>query len=253
MTPTPAQLEAIRQELGLNDPHPVQFLRWIGQRRSGSTSAGRCGRSSRSLEELRERLPATLALAGDRPRLRRRDLAPARHRLRGAPRLLAGRRRARSSRSRASPLPQFWLGLLLMYLAQLQAEAPADDGVGGAAAPRAAGAHAGHGPGGDADATGPGEHAGGHDAASSRGPPTPRGCPSPRVLVKHILRPALIPVVTLVGLQFGFLFGGAVVVETIFSWPGPRQVGRRRHLPPRHAGGARLHPASWGSSSSSRT
>jgi ABC-type dipeptide/oligopeptide/nickel transport system permease component len=47
-----------------------------------------------------------------------------------------------------------------------------------------------------------------------------KGLSEPTVLVKHILRPALIPVVTLVGLQFGFLFGGAVVVETIFSWPG---------------------------------
>ncbi len=37
---------------------------------------------------------------------------------------------------------------------------------------------------------------------------------------KHILRNALIPVVTLVGLNFGHLLGGAFVVETIFGWPG---------------------------------
>jgi ABC-type dipeptide/oligopeptide/nickel transport system permease component len=43
------------------------------------------------------------------------------------------------------------------------------------------------------------------------------------VMLKHILRNALIPVITLVGLQAGFLLGGAVVTETIFSWPG---VGR---------------------------
>ena len=47
-----------------------------------------------------------------------------------------------------------------------------------------------------------------------------KGLSEPTVLLKHTLRPALIPVVTLIGLQFGFLFGGAVVVETIFSWPG---------------------------------
>jgi ABC-type dipeptide/oligopeptide/nickel transport system permease component len=47
-----------------------------------------------------------------------------------------------------------------------------------------------------------------------------KGLSEPMVLLKHTLRPALIPVVTLIGLQFGFLFGGAVVVETIFSWPG---------------------------------
>jgi ABC-type dipeptide/oligopeptide/nickel transport system permease component len=43
------------------------------------------------------------------------------------------------------------------------------------------------------------------------------------VVLKHVLRNALIPVVTLIGLQAGFLLGGAVVTETIFSWPG---VGR---------------------------
>ncbi len=37
---------------------------------------------------------------------------------------------------------------------------------------------------------------------------------------KHTLRNAMIPVITLTGLQFGFLLGGAVVVETVFSWPG---------------------------------
>jgi glutathione transport system permease protein len=36
----------------------------------------------------------------------------------------------------------------------------------------------------------------------------------------HVLRNALIPVVTMTGLQFGFLLGGSVVVEQVFSWPG---------------------------------
>lgn len=43
------------------------------------------------------------------------------------------------------------------------------------------------------------------------------------VILRHVLRNALIPVVTLVGLQAGYLLGGAVVTETIYSWPG---VGR---------------------------
>ena len=37
---------------------------------------------------------------------------------------------------------------------------------------------------------------------------------------KHTLRNAMIPVITLTGLQFGFLLGGAIVIETVFSWPG---------------------------------
>ena len=40
------------------------------------------------------------------------------------------------------------------------------------------------------------------------------------VVIKHTLRNAMIPVVTMMGLQFGFLLGGSIVVETLFSWPG---------------------------------
>jgi peptide/nickel transport system permease protein len=47
--------------------------------------------------------------------------------------------------------------------------------------------------------------------------------PERTVLYRHALRNALIPIVTLVGLQFGALLAGAIVTETIFSWPG---VGR---------------------------
>ena len=40
------------------------------------------------------------------------------------------------------------------------------------------------------------------------------------VIAKHCLRNALIPVVTMMGLQFGFLLGGSIVVEAVFNWPG---------------------------------
>jgi glutathione transport system permease protein len=40
------------------------------------------------------------------------------------------------------------------------------------------------------------------------------------VMWKHAFRNALIPVVTMIGLQFGFLLGGSVVVEMVFAWPG---------------------------------
>jgi peptide/nickel transport system permease protein len=41
-----------------------------------------------------------------------------------------------------------------------------------------------------------------------------------RVVLRHALRNALLPTVTVLGLQFGYLLGGAVLVEYIFSWPG---------------------------------
>jgi glutathione transport system permease protein len=40
------------------------------------------------------------------------------------------------------------------------------------------------------------------------------------VVIKHCLRNALIPVVTMMGLQFGFLLGGSILVEVVFNWPG---------------------------------
>lgn len=47
-----------------------------------------------------------------------------------------------------------------------------------------------------------------------------KGLPNYTVLVRHALRTALLPVVTLVALEFGRLLGGAVITETIFAWPG---------------------------------
>lgn len=43
------------------------------------------------------------------------------------------------------------------------------------------------------------------------------------IVIKHALRNALIPIITVVGLQFGLLLGGAVLTETVFAWPG---IGR---------------------------
>lgn len=40
------------------------------------------------------------------------------------------------------------------------------------------------------------------------------------VVIKHALKNALIPIITVIGLQFGLLLGGAVLTETVFAWPG---------------------------------
>jgi len=47
-----------------------------------------------------------------------------------------------------------------------------------------------------------------------------KGVAEPRVVTRHALRHALVPIVTVVSLNFGGLLGGAVVTETIFNWPG---------------------------------
>ena len=50
-----------------------------------------------------------------------------------------------------------------------------------------------------------------------------KGLPAGRILRAHVLRNALLPVVTLAGLQAGAMVGGAVIIETVFAWPG---IGR---------------------------
>jgi dipeptide transport system permease protein len=47
-----------------------------------------------------------------------------------------------------------------------------------------------------------------------------KGLPHWQVVLVHALRNALIPVITVIGLQVGLLLSGAILTETIFSWPG---------------------------------
>jgi ABC-type dipeptide/oligopeptide/nickel transport system permease component len=50
-----------------------------------------------------------------------------------------------------------------------------------------------------------------------------KGLPEYKVIYKHALRNALLPTVTVIGLRFGYLLGGAVLTESVFAWPG---IGR---------------------------
>src|SRR5690242_10640631 len=50
-----------------------------------------------------------------------------------------------------------------------------------------------------------------------------KGLPEHTVVYRHALRNAMVPIITVLGLQFGALLAGAIVTETIFSWPG---IGR---------------------------
>jgi peptide/nickel transport system permease protein len=60
-----------------------------------------------------------------------------------------------------------------------------------------------------------------------------------RVIYRYALRNALLPVITVIGLQFGLLLSGAILTETVFSWPG---IGRWLYI----AIGARDYPAVQG-------
>jgi ABC-type dipeptide/oligopeptide/nickel transport system permease component len=47
-----------------------------------------------------------------------------------------------------------------------------------------------------------------------------KGLVERKVIIRHALRNALIPIITICGLTFGFILSGAVIVETVFAWPG---------------------------------
>lgn len=51
-----------------------------------------------------------------------------------------------------------------------------------------------------------------------------KGLRRPRVIIRHVLRNALLPVLSVIGLRFGMLLGGAVLTESIFAWPGLGQL-----------------------------
>ena len=57
-----------------------------------------------------------------------------------------------------------------------------------------------------------------------------KGAPPWRVLFVHTLRNALVPLITVVGLDFGALMGGAIVTETVFRWPGLGELSVRATL-----------------------
>ena len=47
-----------------------------------------------------------------------------------------------------------------------------------------------------------------------------KGMSNSRIMLKHILPNAFIPIITLLGIQLGWLLGGAVITETVFTYPG---------------------------------
>jgi peptide/nickel transport system permease protein len=58
-----------------------------------------------------------------------------------------------------------------------------------------------------------------------------QGRARPRLFVRHVLRNAVIPAVTVLGINIGFLIGGTLIVEQVFADPGHRQPDDQLHLP----------------------
>lgn len=223
--PGPDVIAAIRTQYGFDEPVPVQYLRWAGH-----AALGDFGYSYRSrqpvIQLILARLPATIELAVLSILLSLVIALPLG--------IVAALRRGSWVDAIASlvsalgaSMPAFWLGILLIYVFALALRwlppsgyvSPFEDlalnlrlmvlpvitlGVGYAAVltryVRASML----------------ESLGLEFVRTARA----KGLAEPSVIVGHVLRNALIPIVTVLGLETGRLLGGAVLTETIFALPG---------------------------------
>ena len=78
--------------------------------------------------------------------------------------------------------------------------------------------------------------------ASRRGRPCEGTLPPGKWTLRHVLRNALIPVLTLLGLSLPALFSGAVFIEAIFAWPGVGRILVDAVGSPRLSGGSWRQP-----------
>jgi peptide/nickel transport system permease protein len=222
----PERIEAIREELGLNDPLAVQYLRYLGNLLKGDMGQSLTTKKP-VLDEITDRLPATIQLTLAAMFISLLLAIPLG--------ILSAVKRgsfvdklSMSGALLGVSMPSFWVGIMLMLLFSLQLGWLPSSGRG--------------------DGTTVGsikalilpaltlgmalmglttrlmrssmlEVLGQDYMRTARS----KGLRSFVVLNRHGLRNALIPVVTIVGLQFASLLGGAVIVETIFAWPG---IGR---------------------------
>jgi peptide/nickel transport system permease protein len=224
---TKEDLVRLREQMGLNEPLPVQYVRWLGH-----VARGDLGRSlwmkRPVLPEVLQRLKATLLLTATALVLSTAAGLALGVASAAWPRSLLDRVSAAASLFGAS-MPSFWLGIVLMVVFALW--------LGWLPA---SGMFAPYG-GGDA-----------RDLATHLVLPAltlaaasvtivarltraamleslgqdyirtarAKGVAERFVVLRHGLKNALIPIVTVIGVQAGYLLGGAVLTETVFAWPG---------------------------------
>jgi ABC-type dipeptide/oligopeptide/nickel transport system permease component len=217
---SPEVRAATRARLGLDDPLPQQYLRFLANGLTGDFGDSWRDRQP-ALDAVLDRLPATLILGGT-------ALTVA---------IVGGTVIGVISASRRSNLllntvkvipiagqavPTFWLGAMFMLLFAVRLGwLPSSGNATPAALVLPAMTLAAH----------PGSiiarliSTGMRDLARTDFVRTAnsKGLPGRTIAVRHVLPNAILPVLAYVGLQAGFLIGGAVVIESVFAWPG---IGR---------------------------
>jgi peptide/nickel transport system permease protein len=215
--PSNAELAAVRKDLDLDRPLVTQYLHWAWNAFQGDLGTSFASRRPVRTELFR-RIPFTLELAIPAMALAVLVAIPAG--------ILSALRRnrpvdqvVRLASLAGACLPSFWLALMLIVLFSVRLSALPVAGRGGfnhlilptvtlSMAPMAILARY--------------TRSTMLEALNSDYVVTARakGTPEVRVITDHVLRNSLIPIVTSVGNQLGFMLAGAKVIETIFVWPG---------------------------------
>lgn len=214
---SPQAVQELRQALGLNRPLPVQYAEYVNRLLHGDLGLSIQARRP-VLDVVAERVPLTVELAAAATVLAVGVGVPV-----GV--LAALRRRAVLTTTAfvlslfGQAMPGYWLGLLLINVFSVQLGWLPVSGSGGAA-------HL------VLPAITLSAFMLGLIVRLTRSTVVEvmfedcirtaraKGVPERRIITRHALRLALIPVLTVIGLQVGTLLGGAVVTESIFAWPG---------------------------------
>ncbi|OWR30016.1 nickel ABC transporter permease subunit NikB [Saccharibacillus sp. O23] len=215
--PTREAIEALRESLGLNEPVALQYVHWLGKvlrfDLGLSLSTGRP-----VTEELLSRLPATLGMT----------LASVIFALLLALPIGIGSgwrpggwidRISRWVALSSVSMPAYWLGLLLLFYGAVRLKWFPVAGMNGFKSVVLPAVTLGFGMVGvyvRLIRTGMIEVLERPYIKAARA----RGLSTPSILLRHALHNALLPSITLLGVQIGSLLGGAVIVETLFAWPG---------------------------------
>ena len=229
---SPQEVRAIEERLGIDKPIPVQYVRWLGRLARGDLGTSFLYQTP-NIEAILSRLPNTILLAGVSLAVTLVIGVPA-----GA---YAGLRangaadRALSTLSFVSvAMPAFWLGMLLIILFAatwhlLPAGGAATPGLEGSLRDRLAHLVM---PVIVLSAAGIAQVIrytrssvrvvlGQDHVRTARA----KGLGERTLRRRHVLRNALIPVVTVAGLELPRLIGGAAITETVFTWPGMGRLG----------------------------
>ena len=221
-TASPAALEQLREEMGLNEPFHVQYYRFI-ERLVTEGSLGKSIRTNREvLVEIGDRLPNTAILTlgavalSSLVGISSGVLAAVK---RGKPTDLA----VLVTTTIGLSVPSFWIALLMIWLFAVKLDWLPVTGAGSwknAIMPILSLSIQSVATKSRLTRSAMLEALGQDYIRTSRA----KGLHEQSVVMSHALRNALLPVITIIGLQFGALLGGAFITEVIFGWPGVGQL-----------------------------